>query len=339
MSRATSATQIYRERFAALPTPLEPADALAASLGITRKLLVKRDDLTGPGMGGNKIRKLEFLIADALKEGADSIVTFGATQSNSARLSAVVGAMAGLQVHLVLGGQVDGWQGNLLLDRLAGARVRLLDAFGWDELTEAVTRLEEELRAAGRRPYAFPMGGSTDIGALGYAAGYEELLAQLDALGVEADWVVHASSTGGTQAGLIAGRILHGRGPRVFGVDVIKGGPTLQETVRHLAEGALRLHGSDAVVPAQAVVAEDFTGPAYGVLTEPAARAIEVGIRTAGIVTDPVYSAKALAALPELEGRGSLPGTGAIVFLHTGGHPSLFAPPYSVDLAEGAHDG
>jgi 1-aminocyclopropane-1-carboxylate deaminase/D-cysteine desulfhydrase-like pyridoxal-dependent ACC family enzyme len=324
-----------RTRFAALPTALERADALAEALSLSRPLYVKRDDLTGPGMGGNKVRKLEYLIADARAKGADSIVTFGATQSNSARLSAVVGAMAGLEVHLVLGGETDEWEGNLLLDRLAGARIHFVPSAAWHELSDTVADVEQRLRAAGRRPYAFPMGGSTEVGALGYAAGYGELLEQLDAAGVEADWVVHASSTGGTQAGLVAGRVLHGRGPRVFGVDVIKGGPALHDTVQRLAEGAIGLYGRNDGVGSEDVVNADFTGPAYGELTAPAAAAIRAGIRTSGIVVDPVYSAKALAALPELEQRGLIPGDRPLVFLHTGGQPALFARPYRHQLMEG----
>jgi 1-aminocyclopropane-1-carboxylate deaminase/D-cysteine desulfhydrase-like pyridoxal-dependent ACC family enzyme len=326
---------LARRRFALLPTPLEAAPSLGDALGLARPLYVKRDDLTGPGMGGNKVRKLEFLIADAESRGADCLVTFGAAQSNSARLSAVVGAMAGLEVHLVLGGKPGTWEGNLVLDRLAGARLHFVDSDEWNDLSGAMTELADELRSRGRRPYAVPMGGSTPIGALGYVEAFGELLEQLDRAGVEADWVVHASSTGGTQAGLIAGRVLHGRGPGVFGIDVIKGGPPLREEVHRLASEAVRLHGSDADVAAEDVRSADFTGGSYGAITESSVRAIRLGVRTAGIVADPIYSGKALAAIPELVGIGGLPGEGAIVFLLTGGQPALFSHPYASDLSEG----
>lgn len=324
-----------RTPLALLPTPLQDAPALAKALGIDRPLLVKRDDLTGPGMGGNKVRKLEYLMADALARGADCLVTVGAAQSNSARLTAVAGAMVGLETHLVLSGLDDVWEGNLVLDAAADARIHRTTATDWEGLAAASARLVAKLQARGRRPYAMPLGGSTPVGALGYVQAQGELLDQLDAEGLQADWIVHASSSGGTQAGLVAGRILRGRGPRVFGADVIKGGPPLRSTVAALAAGSLALAGSDAEVPEEELHGADFTGPDYGAITASAIEAIRTGIRSVGIVPDPVYAAKALGAIPALVAQGALPGDGPIVFLLTGGQPALFARRYADALCEG----
>lgn len=328
-------TPVPRTPLALLPTPLQDGTALAAAMGIDRPLLVKRDDLTGPGMGGNKVRKLEFLIADALERGADCLVTVGAAQSNSARLTAVAGAMVGLETHLVLSGLPDAWEGNLVLDVAADAHIHRTAARDWRELADAAGRLTAELAARGRRPYAMPLGGSTGVGALGYVEAYGELLDQLDARGADADWIVHASSSGGTQAGLIAGRALRGRGPRVFGADVIKGGPDLRTTVGALAAEALHLVGSDAEVPPDAIRGADFTGPDYGAVTPESIDALRAGVRSIGVVPDPVYAAKALAAIPTLLADGELPGDGPIVFLLTGGQPALFAARYAAAVCEG----
>jgi 1-aminocyclopropane-1-carboxylate deaminase/D-cysteine desulfhydrase-like pyridoxal-dependent ACC family enzyme len=292
---------------------------------------VKRDDLTGPGLGGSKVRKLEYLLADAERRGADCLVTVGARQSNHARLTAVLGAVKGFEVHLVLGGRdLEGWEGNALVGRLAGARVHLVDTEDWAVLGEALASVGQELERAGRSPYLIPMGGSTPVGALGYAAAYLELLDQLDGQGLQADWVVHATSTGGTQAGLLAGRVLAGRGPRVVGVDVAKGPEPLEETVARLTRQTLDLLDVDGQPDPPLVV--EGAGPAYGAVTEEAVLAMVAALRAEGLLLDPVYSAKALAAVPDL--CRSLPGQGAIVFLHTGGQPALFTDRYATQVLE-----
>jgi L-cysteate sulfo-lyase len=329
-----------RRAFAHLPTPLQPAPRLAQALGLRNSLWVKRDDLTGPGMGGNKVRKLEYLLADAAERSADCLVTVGAGQSNHARLTAILGAVAGIDVHLVLGGGSPvAWEGNLLLDRLAGCTVHPVESESWDRLAEVQQGVTEDLRRHGRRPYPIPMGGSTSVGALGYAAAYLELLRQLDDAGTGAAWVVHASSTGGTQAGLLAGRVLAGRGPRVFGVDVAKGGPPLRDTVLRIARETLGRVGSEAEVHPEDVVTSDFTGDAYGAVTDEAAVTLVKGLRSEGLLVDPVYSAKALAALAPLERTGALEGDGALVFLHTGGQPALFTDRYATEVLKRGSEG
>jgi 1-aminocyclopropane-1-carboxylate deaminase/D-cysteine desulfhydrase-like pyridoxal-dependent ACC family enzyme len=330
-----------RRAFGLLPTPLHPVPELAKALGMRRPLLVKRDDLTGPGLGGNKVRKLEFLVGAAVAEGADALVTVGAEQSNHARLTAILGAACGLEVHLVLGGDSPSdWQGNQLLDRLAGARLHFASSDDWDVLEHDLNRVGADLAAQGHSPYVIPMGGSTLVGAFGYVAAYSELLTQLDDARVEADWIVHASSTGGTQAGLTAGRVLAGRGPRIFGADVAKGGLPLVEKTRELANALLVHAGADARVSENDVHTTDFAVSGYGEVTEEAARALTECLRVSGFLLDPVYSAKAMAALPDLDRRGALPGDGAVVFLHTGGHPALFADRYANEVLKrgGPHE-
>ncbi len=331
-----SLAALPRESFSLLPTPLQPATRLAEALGMRRPLWVKRDDLTGPGLGGNKVRKLEYLLADAKAAGADTVITVGARQSNHARLTAVLGRIAGFHVELVLGGgEPDDLLGNLVLDDLAGARLHFVESWDWNDLADALTVFTKELVASGRRPYSIPMGGSTEIGAAGYARAYLELLDQLDREGVAADWVIHASSTGGTQAGLLAGRALAGRGPRIFGVDVAKGGPALQQTVAALANDTLRRLGATLSIPYSEVITSDFTGDAYGEVTAEGRLAIRIALQTEGLVLDPVYSAKALGAIPPLLEDGALEGTAALVFLHTGGQPALFASEYSRAMRTG----
>lgn len=324
-----------RLELGSFPTPLHPAPRLAQALGIRRELWVKRDDLSGPGLGGSKVRKLEYLLADAERSGADALVTVGAGQSNHARLTAVLGATRGFEVHLVLGGGLpQAWEGNVLIGRLAGAVLHPVDTDDWGVLAAGLDEVTEDLRHRGRRPYPIPMGGSTPLGSLGYAAAYLELLDQLEARGVEAEWVIHASSTGGTQAGLLAGRLAAGRGPRVVGVDVAKGGEPLRDAIRRLARGAVELMGLEGE-PDEPLIVEG-AGPAYGAVTPEVAQALIRALRSEGLLVDPVYSGKALAALGALSER--LGGRGPLVFLHTGGQPALFTRRYSTDVLEQGGD-
>lgn len=301
-------------------------------------MLIKRDDLLAPGLGGNKVRKLEYLLADAREGGCDSLVTVGAKQSNHARLTAVAGTMHRFDVHLVLGGSdPESVEGNLLLDILAGAAVHHVTSDNWSDLEEERRRVTEKLRANGRTPYSIPMGGSTEVGALGYVRAYLELADQLDSIGVERATIVHASSTGGTQAGLTAGRMLRlrggGMGPDIVGVDVAKTEGDLCADVSRLATDVLNVLGIDAGVTRDDVVLTEAAGGAYGETTDEGVAGIIAGLRGAGIVTDPVYSGKALGAIARLA-RDRVLNPGPIVFLHTGGHPALFTDRYTADVLE-----
>lgn len=326
-----------RYRFATLPTPLtllRVADA---------RIWVKRDDLTGPGMGGNKLRKLEFLVGDALKRGADCLVTVGAAQSNHARLTAAVGTIAGLPTHLVLGGRsTDHPAGNQLLSGLFGAHAHFPGTDDWDELEAAQDELAADLRAQGRNPYTMPIGGSTPIGAMGFAAAYGELLDQCAEQGITPAAIVHATSSGGTHAGLLAGNAcrLHDGSPvpELLAVSVAKTADDLHQHATDLASETLRSLGLDEIVVPESSVEVDgrWRGTAYAQPTPEGDHAVLCAARSGAIVLDRVYTGKAFAGLlgSLAEGRWG-PGPD-VVFWHTGGQPALFAPDGSPPTGAGS---
>lgn len=308
-----------------LPTPLEVLARLSAELK-RDGLWIKRDDCTGLATGGNKTRKLEYLIADAVAAGADCVITYGAVQSNHARQTAAACARAGLECHLVLGTIVQwpdaGYQrsGNILLDRLFGARIHLTKP---DALMQTASDLIAGLRGEGRTVYVIPPGGSNAVGSLGYAQCAVELLQQSSAAGFVPDLVVHASSSGGTQAGLLAGFAWAGAATRVLGINV--GDPNHAQMAQRIAdiarETAARL--APAVeVSSQPWISHDYYG-SYGIPTDLAIEAIRRLALTEAILLDPVYSGKGMAGFLDLLKRGALDDYRNIVFLHTGGSAVL----------------
>jgi D-cysteine desulfhydrase family pyridoxal phosphate-dependent enzyme len=322
-----------RAALAHLPTPLESMERLSAELGGPR-LFVKRDDCTGLALGGNKTRKLEFLMAEALAAGADSVITAGGVQSNHVRQTAAAAAKLGLAAHLVLTRNVpqdaarehDGYDrtGNILLDRLLGAEIRILPAGG--DRAAAMDALAASLRAAGGRPYVIPLGGSNATGALGYALCARELLAQAEALCGGLDAIVLASSSGGSQAGLIAGLAALGDPARVIGIEVDGNRETVAEAVRKVAAAAAQRLGLDAgEVVARVEVVAGYGGPGYGLPTPEMRRAVELAARCEGLLLDPVYSGKAMAGLIGLIAERRFAADDRVVFLHSGGTPALFA--------------
>ncbi|MFQ5772976.1 MAG: D-cysteine desulfhydrase [Kiloniellaceae bacterium] len=318
-----------RVHLAHLPTPLEPLERLSRHLCGPR-LFIKRDDCTGLALGGNKTRKLEFLMGEALAEGADTILTAGGVQSNHVRQAAAAAARLGLAAELVLTRNVP-WKGpdydetgNIQLDRLLGARLHVHPA-GTDR-DAAMHRLAESLRAQGRRPYIVPVGGSNPTGALGYADAAQELALQAQDMGVDFDYVVLASSSGGTQAGLVAGLAAIGHPARVVGIDVDADPEGVAATVQALcAATAERLAPRAAPGPHAIEVRGGYAGPAYGLPSEEMKQAVELLARLEGIVLDPVYTGKAMAGLIGLIRQGRFRATDRIVFLHSGGAPALFA--------------
>jgi 1-aminocyclopropane-1-carboxylate deaminase/D-cysteine desulfhydrase-like pyridoxal-dependent ACC family enzyme len=317
----TSVATLRRTTLATLPTPLEIVGELPGG----RRLLIKRDDLTGLGMGGNKARKLEFLAADAQHRDADLLVTVGAAQSNHARMTAATGARLGIETHLVLGGRREPPTGNQLLSELCGATLHFPGTDDWDELELHMGELMERWRAAGRRPYAMPIGGSTPVGACGFVAAWSEVLTQCEAQGVQPQAIVHASSSGGTHAGLLAGRAMTG-GPDVLAIGVAKTALDLTAEATRLAAQCLHLLGSDVELDAASVeVDERYRGEAYAVPTNDADAAIRWAARRGGWILDRTYTAKAMAGLLDRAERGDLP-PGDVIFWHTGGQPALFAP-------------
>ncbi|WP_053386192.1 pyridoxal-phosphate dependent enzyme [Leucobacter japonicus] len=342
----------HREPLVFGPTPVHRLDRLRDALGGGPRLWIKRDDQTGLALGGNKARKLEYLIAEARAAGADTLVTVGAVQSNHARQTAAAAARAGLDALLVLrvpAGISVGRRrsGNVLLNELLGAAVEYVDETPEDPHPEraAAEAALERLRAAGRTPFFIPSGGSTPTGALGYVESFAEIAA-LAMRGLTFDEIVVASGSGGTQAGLLAGRELFpeaGR-PRVHGVAVSPGAPELAAGVEAHRDEVLARFGAGAgaavagSAPANveeasadpAILSHDQVGDAYGALTPAAIEAIELFARTEGVLLDPVYTAKAAAALIAGVRAGAYAADADVLFLHTGGAPGLFA--YAEDL-------
>jgi L-cysteate sulfo-lyase len=281
-------------------------------------------------LGGNKTRKLEFLMAEALEAGADSVITAGGVQSNHVRQTAAAAAKLGLAAHLVLTRNVpwdkDGYDrtGNILLDRLLGAEIRILPA-GSDRAA-AMDELAADLRAAGARPYVIPLGGSNATGALGYVACAQELLTQAEALSGGLDTIVLASSSGGSQAGLIVGLTALGHPARVIGIEVDDDREGVAAAVRHVAAATAERLGLDADEAVSRVeVVAGYGGAGYGLPTPEMRRAVELAARREGLLLDPVYSGKAMAGLIGLIAEGRFGPDDRVVFLHSGGTPALFA--------------
>ena len=321
-------TRQPRARVATLPTPLEPGPELAGGA----RLWIKRDDLTGLGVGGNKARKLEFLCGAARAEGADTLITVGAAQSNHCRMTAAAGAVLGLPVHLVLGGSAPAAPtGNQLLSELFGAHLHFAGTSDWTALESAAADLERRLRLDGRVPYLIPIGGSTATGAIGFAAAASELLDQSEALGVTPRAVVHATSSGGTHAGLLAGFAVEaaaGRvAPEVLAIGVAPGVIAHREHASHLARACLDRLGlrGEFAIGAGEVIA-DYLGRDYAVPTAAGDAAIVEAARVGGWVLDRVYTGKAYAGLLGMSRAGRWARGDDVVFWHTGGLPSVFAP-------------
>ena len=316
---------------ATLPTPLERGPLLPGGC----RLWVKRDDLTGLGMGGNKARKLEFLCGAAVAEGARSLVTVGAAQSNHCRMTAAAGSILGIDVHLVLSGERPSVAtGNQLLSTLFGAQAHYTGAEGnhWGELEIEREALTDELQESGAAPYPIPIGGSTAVGAVGYAIAFVEIMEQCEAEGIQPQAIVHTSSSGGTHAGLLAGQaMLRERGrsvPEILAIGVAKGINMGLPDISEFAGETVELIGGDRSAIDRNDVRLDagWIGEDYGVSTRAGDAAIRWAARHGGWVLDRVYSGKGLAGLIGNAEAGRWPDGSDVVFIHTGGTPSLFSP-------------
>jgi D-cysteine desulfhydrase family pyridoxal phosphate-dependent enzyme len=318
-----------RVRLATLPTPLDEAPRLRQALGGTERcprILLKRDDLTGLAFGGNKARKLEFLVGDAQQQGATVLVTTGAVQSNHARMTAAAARLAGMKAALVLtsDGERPEPQGNLLLDRILGAEIHCIRA-GEDEAAE-VDRVMNALRTRGERPYLIPVGGSSPVGALGYVAGTLELVGQLFARGEAPARLYYASGSRGTQAGLTLGAKVFSAPYELYGVAVSGGEPEKTERALRIANQAAALIDVSTRVTREDLRTDSgYIGPGYGIPTPGCLEAVELLARCEGVFLDPVYTGKAMAGLIDHVRRGLLKARDTVVFLHTGGTPALFA--------------
>ncbi len=318
-----------RVRLCHVPTALEPLPHLSKALGGPR-LWIKRDDCTGLATGGNKTRKLDFLMGEARLRAADWVVTQGAVQSNHVRQTAAAAARMGLGCTVLLERRVPGvgedyeHTGNVFLDRLFGAQVRFCESGG--DMNAAAEALGEELAGQGRKPYVIPGGGSNPTGALGYVSCALEMLHQANDTGLRIDHVVHATGSAGTQAGLVVGFAGSNSGIPVLGISVRQPREKQERTVYDLAQRTAEHVGVKGGIPREAVVADgDYVGPGYGQPTAQMVEAIELLARTEGILLDPVYSGKGMAGLIALVRAGRFSSDENVVFVHTGGAAALFA--------------
>ena len=317
---------IPRLRIANLPTPIEPLPRLSGLLK-GPSILVKRDDLTGLAFGGNKARKLEFAAAEAQANGARTLITVGAAQSNHCRQTAALAARMGMDCILVLSGSPEeAVSGNLLLDHLFGAEIVWCSR---EEREAVLQQTFDDAWAAGRRPYSIPLGASNALGALAFEAAFREFLDQ----NIPADWLVVASSSGGTQAGLALGARRAGWSGNVLGISIDEPQETLQTVCAELAnQAAERLGDTVRLSPADILVNADYLGAGYGILGEPEIEAIRLFAQYEGLLLDPVYTGRAAAGLINLIRRGQFQRGQTVLFWHTGGTPALFAEKYARDL-------
>jgi len=310
-------------KLAHLPTPIERLDRLSKHLG-GPEIIIKRDDLTGLATGGNKTRKLEFLVAEALAKGCDHLVTTGGPQSNHCRQTAAAAAQYGLGCSLVLRGEhPQQISGNLLLDELLGAHIY------WSSKEESSARTSEvtaELRSMNRKPYVIPLGGSNVVGATGYVKAMQELVLQLREENQNVDFIVFASSSGGTQAGLVLGAQLFGFHGQVLGISIDHPADALRTQVAALATAtATHLGLEPHPIIEQVLVNDDYLGQGYAVVGELERDAIQLLAQHEGILLDPVYTGRAMGGLIDLIRWGAITRGQTVLFWHTGGTAALSA--------------
>lgn len=315
-----------RVNIAHLPTPVEPLPRLTEHLG-GPELWVKRDDQTGLALGGNKTRKLEFLVADAQQKNASTLITAGAAQSNHCRQTAAAAAKFGFECILVLaGGAPDSYSGNLFLDRILGAEI----VWMYDEPREVV--LQETYRKAlreGRQPYLIPYGGSNTLGAASYAQAVLELTGQ----NLKFGWIIVPSSSGGTQAGMVLGAHLAGFGGKIQGISIDEIAQDLKLRVSGLASDTAALLGVNHIFrPDEILVNDAYLGGGYGVMGKLEREAISLFAQYEGILLDPVYTGRAAGGMVELIRSGYFQPGAKVLFWHTGGAPALFADKYLPEL-------
>jgi L-cysteate sulfo-lyase len=315
---------ISRLHLAHLPTPMEALPRLSETLGGPR-LLIKRDDQTGLAFGGNKARKLEFLIAEARDQSAKTLITGGAVQSNHCRQTAAAAARFGFECILVLTGDVpEQPSANLLLDQLFGAQlVYVADRKDRDRILQETF---DRAAAEGKKPYLVPYGGSSPTGALGYAFAVKELVEQ----NVHADWIVFATSSGGTHAGLVLGQRLFGHKGKILGISIDESAAWLKTHVSELATFASeKLEKRSEFTPSEVLANADYCKAGYGILTEGEREAIRLFAKYEGLLLDPVYTGRAAAGMIDLIRKGFFKKDETVLFLHTGGQPALFADKYA----------
>jgi L-cysteate sulfo-lyase len=326
-----------RLHFAHLPTPLEPMERISKALG-GPNLWIKRDDCTGLSSGGNKTRKLEFLMAEAVANDADTIITQGATQSNHARQTCAIASKLGFESHILLENRTGyddetyTLNGNVLLDQLHGATISVRPS--GSDMNAEMEQLAQTLRDDGKKPFIVPGGGSNETGALGYVNAAFELTHQANERSLQIDHLVHATGSAGTQAGLVVGMEAMNSGIPIYGISVRAAKQKQEENVYGLAQRTLDFMGlnPDLVARDKVVANSDYVGDGYGLPTDSMVEAVKMLASYEGILLDPVYSGKGFAGLIDLIRKGHFKQGENVVFLHTGGSVSLFAYPKFFDL-------
>ncbi len=324
----TLLSSVPRIRIANLPTPIEKLPRLAAKISVS-ELLIKRDDLTGLAFGGNKTRKLEYLIADALSHGAKTLITSGAVQSNHCRQTAAAAAKFGLDCYLVLtGDSPQHYSGNLLLDYLFGAELVWCERERREMVTqETFQRLWQE----GKRPYLIPYGGSNSLGVIAYA----HAMIELDEQGVVADWIVFPSSSGGTQAGLVLGSKICGFKGNIVGISVDLDSAQLGQRISNLIAETINTYSLPVKADGSEIDIKDaYRGRGYGLPTDDDLQAVRDFAKYEGLLLDPVYTGRAAAGMIDLVRQGAIPSDASVLFWHTGGTPALFAENYTKLLSD-----
>ena len=322
--------KIPRIRIGRLPTPLEKLSNFSKAINAPN-LYIKRDDMTGIGYGGNKIRKLEFLLADALSEGVDTIITTGGVQSNFTRETTACATKLGLKTILVLiGDEPEEYRGNLLLEKLMGAEIHFVSAEDLDEgarkAGELMNSISEELEAEGHRCYIMPVGGATPIGCLGFVNAFLEINSQAEEKGIEVDHLIFATGSGGTQAGLIVGKEMINSDTNIIGIRVGRMFEPFNKMIAEMAEKTGKVLGIKKSFSEKDVITySDFIGEGYDIPTKEANDAIKLMARTEAIILDPVYTGKAMAGLIGLIEKGEISRDETVVFWHTGGDIAIFA--------------
>lgn len=320
--KLSSLSRFPKTNLSILPTPLMKLENLSKKYNAN--IYCKRDDLTGFAFGGNKTRKLDYLIADAKNKNADTLIGVGAIQSNFCRITAGAGVVCGFDVHLVLGGKKpEKPSANYLIDEMLGAKIHFVESDNWDDWENYGKNLADELTKKGKNVYYMPIGGSSPIGALGYVNAFFEILDDCKKQNLKLDYIVHSSTSAGTQSGLIIGKKLSGWHGKILGFGSAKNQKQLSEEINTLANETGKFFevsvGYDEII-----IDDKYIGGDYGVVTEKGKEAVEIFARLEGIFLDYVYSGKAASGLLDYIEKNKFDKNSNILFIHTGGNVHLF---------------
>jgi D-cysteine desulfhydrase family pyridoxal phosphate-dependent enzyme len=306
-----------------LPTPLHKLENISKLYDAN--VYCKRDDMTGFAFGGNKTRKLEFLIADALKKNADTLIGIGGIQSNFCRIASAAGSAYGLDVHLVLGGskKPDKATGNLLLDNLFGAKTHFIESENWNDWENFAADLKNKLTKQGKKVYWMPIGGSSPVGALGYVKAFNEIMQDSKRMKLRFDYILHATASAGTQSGLVVGAKLNNWKGKIIGYGVSAEKSWMKNEIVKLSDEVGKLF-KICVDDKDVIVDDGYMGEKYAAVTEAGIEAVEIFAKTEGILLDYVYSGKAASGLLDYLEKGKFKKSDKILFIHTGGNIHLF---------------